>query len=509
MGLLFVLPVILILFALVIGILLFTYVKAPPDTAYIISGSKKGQKVLIGRAGFRIPLLHRLDQLSLKLIPLDIKTSAPVPTKDCINIFVDSAVNVKVSSNAEDIKIAAENFLNKKPDEIGRVVKEVLEGNVREIICMMELRELIGDRKKFVSLVVENVKPDLKAMGLELISFNVQNFRDENGVIEDLGIDNISKIKKDAAIAKAIADKEVSVAQSQAKKEANDARVLAETQIAEKNNELEIRKAELKKLSDTKQAEADAAYEIQKQEQEKSIQTATVNAQIAKAEREADLNKQLVDVEQQRLEAEVNKKADAERYAIEQKAAADLAKRQREAEAKQYEQEKEAEAQKRVAEAKKYAMLQEAEGITAKGKAEAEAIQAKGIAEAEAMEKKAEAMKKYGQAAMMEMIVKALPEMAKAVAEPLANIDKVTIIDSGNGENGVSSMGNYVPGVLAKTIEAVKETTGVDIREIMKADTYDAKVTKNVNFTGIPGDVNFVKDKTDTSKEELLNDKTE
>lgn len=477
---------------LVIALILSMYVKAPPDTAYIISGLRKEQKILIGRGGIKIPVLNRLDKLTLKLIPLDIKTSAPVPTRDCINIFVDSAVNVKVSNSIEDIKLAAVNFLNKSPENIGMIVKEVLEGNVREIICMMDLRELIGDRKKFVSLVVENVKPDLKAMGLELVSFNVQNFRDENGVIEDLGIDNISKIKKDAQIAKAVADKEVSIAQSQAKKEANDARVLSESQIAEKNNELFIKQAELKRMSDTKKAEADAAYEIQKQEQLKTIQTATVNAEIAKAEREAELNKQQVLVEQQRLEAEVNKKADAEKYAIEQRAQAELSKRQREAEARQYEQVKEAEAQKSIAEAKKYAMQQEAEGISAKGIAEAEAIRAKGLAEAEALEKKADAMKKYGHAAMMEMIVKALPDMAKAIAEPMSNIDKVTIIDGGNGEGGVSSMGSYVPSVLAKTIESVKEATGVDIREIMKADTYDAKVNKNINVSGIPSvDVNI------------------
>lgn len=477
---------------LVIVLILSMYVKAPPDTAYIISGLRKEQKILVGRGGIKIPILNRLDKLTLKLIPLDIKTSAPVPTKDCINIFVDSAVNVKIGNNIEDIRFAAVNFLNKSPEDIGRIVKEVLEGNVREIICMMDLRELIGDRKKFVSLVVENVKPDLKAMGLELVSFNVQNFRDENGVIEDLGIDNISKIKKDAQIAKAVADKEVSIAQSQAKKEANDARVLSESQIAEKNNELFIKQAELKRMSDTKKAEADAAYEIQKQEQLKTIQTATVNAEIAKAEREAELNKQQVLVEQQRLEAEVNKKADAEKYAIEQRAQAELSKRQREAEARQYEQVKEAEAQKSIAEAKKYAMQQEAEGISAKGVAEAEAIRAKGLAEAEALEKKADAMKKYGHAAMMEMIVKALPDMAKAIAEPMSNIDKVTIIDGGNGEGGVSSMGSYVPSVLAKTIESVKEATGVDIREIMKADTYDAKVNKNINVSGISSvDVNI------------------
>lgn len=476
-----------ILFIIFLIILLTGYVKAPPDTAFIISGLRKKNKILIGRAGIKVPFLERLDKLNLKLIPLDIKTRDAVPTQDCINIFVDSAVNVKVKDTPQAISIAAQNFLNKKPEEIGRIVSEVLEGNVREIICTMKLRELIGDRKAFVAKVSENVIPDLDKMGLELVSFNVQNFRDENGVIEDLGIDNISQIKKDAAIAKANADKEVAIARSVADREANDARVKAESEIAEKNNELEIRKAELKLISDAKKAEADAAYSIQEQEQERTIQTATVNAQIAKAEREAELKAREVSIQEQMLEAEIKKKADAEKYAIEQKAAAELTKRQREAEAKKYEEEQQALAARAKAEADKYAMEQEAEGIRAKGIAEAEAIRAKGEAEAAAMEKKAEAYQKYNQIAMAEMMIKILPDVAAKIAEPLAQIDKITIIGGGNGAdaNGVGAVAGNVPVVMAKLFESMKETTGVDLAEIMRADTYDAKVTRNINVTGI------------------------
>ena len=191
-----------------VGVLASGYVKASPDTALIISGLRKKPKVLIGKAGIKVPFFERMDKLSLKLIPLDIKTGDAVPTADCINIYVDSAVNVKVGSTSEMVEIAAQNFLNKSTQEIGDIVTEVLEGNIREIICTMKLRELIGDRKTFVEKVSENVIPDLKKMGLELVSFNVQRFSDENHVINDLGIDNISQIKKDAAIAKANADKE-------------------------------------------------------------------------------------------------------------------------------------------------------------------------------------------------------------------------------------------------------------------------------------------------------------
>lgn len=462
------------------------YVKAPPDTAFIISGLLKDPKILIGRSGIKIPFLQRKDILIVKQISVDIKTNGYIPTQDFIGVDIDAIAKIRVKTDPEGMKLAMKNFLNMKEEDIVKALTDSLQGNMREIIGTQKLKELCTDRKLFGDEVQKKAQVDMNALGVEIISCNIQRIDDEKGLIIALGQDNMSQIQKEASIAKAQAERDVAIAEAEADKSSNDARVISETEIAQKNNELAIKKAELQKLSDTKKAEADAAYEIQKQEQEKFIQTATVNAQIARAEKEADLKMKEVAVMQQTLEAEINKKADAERYRVEQIAAADLARRQREAEAKKYEQEKEAEARKAIAEAQKYAMQQEAEGVKAKGEAEAAAIQAKGLAEAEAMEKKAEAMKKYGQAAMMEMIVQALPEMAKAIAEPLAAIDKVTIIDSGNGDTGVSSIGNYVPAVLAKTIESVKETTGLDITDIMKANTYDAKVNRNVNITGLP-----------------------
>lgn len=227
-------------------------------------------------------------------------------------------------------------------------------------------------------------------------------------------------------------ERDIAIAQAAADNDANDARVATETQIAQKNNELASKKAELQKASDTKKAEADAAYELQKQEQE----------------------------------------------ALAKKAQAD---------AEQYEREKVAEAQKAIAEAQKYSMVQEAEGIRAKGEAEAAAIRAKALAEAEGMEKKAEAYQKYNKAAMAEMMIQVLPEIAGKIAEPLSQIDKITIIGGGNdSDNGVGSIAGNVPVVMARLFESMKETTGVDLAEIIKADTYDAKVSRNVNLTGAP-----------------------
>ena len=477
-------PVILVVL-LVLLIITQGYVKAPPDHAYIISGLRKEPRVLVGRAGLKLPFFEQLDKLYLGQITVDIKTDEYIPTNDFINVMVDAVAKVRVADDPAMLKLAMRNFLNKNSAKIAADLQDSLQGNMREIIGTLTLRAINTDRDSFSDQVMAKASKDMEKLGIEILSCNIQNVTDEHGLIQDLGMDNTSKIRKDASIAKAEAERDIAIAQAAADKASNEARVLAETEIAQKNNELAIKKAELQKASDTKKAEADAAYEIQKQEQQKTIQAATVNAQIAKAEREAELRRQEVAVQQQALEAEINKKADADRYAIEQAAAADLTRRQREAEAKKYEQEKEAEARKAQAEAQKYAMLQEAEGIRARGEAEAAAIQAKALAEAEGMEKKAQAYQKYNHAAMAEMMMKVLPEIAGKIAEPLSQIDKITIIGGGNGsDDGVGNVAGNVPVVMAKLFESMKEATGVDLAEIMKADTYDAKVTRNINLNG-------------------------
>lgn len=202
----------LIVIVLLIVLLCVGYVKAPPDMAYIISGVKKKSKVVIGKASIRIPFFERLDKLNLRLIPIDVKTSNAVPTADYININVDATVNIKISNDPEKLRLAAENFLNKNTEYIAGVAREVLEGNVREIVGKMKLEEMVSDRQKFANLVKENAGPDLAAMGLDIISFNVQNFVDGNEVIENLGIDNIVKIKKSAAIARAESERDIKVA---------------------------------------------------------------------------------------------------------------------------------------------------------------------------------------------------------------------------------------------------------------------------------------------------------
>ena len=477
-----------IVIVLLIVIVVTGYKKAPPDTAYIISGLRK--KVIIGKASVKIPFLERLDKLSLKLIAIDVKTSNAVPTADYINIQVDAAVNIKISSEKEKLSLAAENFLNQNTPYIAGIAREVLEGNMREIVGRMRLEEMVSDRQKFANLVKENAEPDLAAMGLDIISFNVQNFVDGNGVIENLGVDNIVKIQKNAAISRAESEKEIAKAQANAKREANEAEVNAASEIARKQNELAIRKAELKREADIKQAEADAAYRIQEEEQRKTVEVTTANANIAKQEKEILLKQREAEVMEQSLDAQVKKKAEAEaakaaveaqkkaeadKFAKQQLADAALYERQREAEAKKFETEKEAEAMKAQAEAKRYTMEQEADGIRTKGLAEAEAIKAKAVAEAEGIEKKAEAMAKMGEAAVLEMYFKALPEVVKNAAEPLSSVDKITMYGDGNS----SKLMKDVMGTVVQITDGLKESTGVDLQAVLSGFLAGKVATKS------------------------------
>lgn len=232
------------------------YVKASPDTAFIISGLRKQPKVLIGKAGIKIPFLEKKDALNLQLIPIDVKTSSAVPTADYINIRVDAAVNVKISDDEQRLGLAAQNFLNQPTDYIKQVAREVLEGNMREIVGKMNLEEMVSDRQKFATLVKENSEPDLAAMGLDIVSFNVQNFVDENGVIENFGVDNIVKIQKNAAISRAESEKEIARAQAIAKKEVNDAQVSSELEIANAIAKAQKEKAVVKAEADRESKEA-------------------------------------------------------------------------------------------------------------------------------------------------------------------------------------------------------------------------------------------------------------
>ena len=456
--------VVLAIVALGALLLVAGYLKAPPDTAFIISGLRK-RKILIGKAGWRMPFFTRLDKLSLSVMQVDVKTSEAVPTNEFINVTVDGVANVKVSSNPEHLERAAESLLGKSRQELITLVTQVLEGNMREIVGSVGLKDMVQDRQGVAKKITENVVPDMEKLGIEVVNFNIQNFKDAAGTIENMGIDNVEQIRKNAQIAKANAQRDISIATSNAQQEANAVKVEAEKKIAEQNADLAVQQADMKVRADTKKADADAAYSIQQENQRKIVEIAKTNADIARREKEAELAEKEIAIKERKLEADIKKQADALKYQAERQAEADLIKRQREAEASAYEAIKEAEAKRAEAEALRYAMEQEAEGIRAKG-----------LAEAEAIEKKAEAQKKMGEASVLEMYLTALPEVVKNAASPLAQTDKIVMYGEGNSTKLVRDVMNSTDQI----IEGVKQTTGLDLGSIL-AGFVGGKVAGSAN----------------------------
>lgn len=448
----------------VLVIILFAagYVKAPPDMAYIISGAHRKPRILVGKAGFKIPFFERLDKLSLGAIQIDVKTGSAVPTAEYINVRVDSTVSVRVGQTDEMIGLAAQNFLNVTRDEIARKINDLLEGNIREIVGQMKLTDMVSDRKLFSEKVQENAVPDLARYGLELITFNVQNFSDDNEVITNLGIDNVAQISKNAAIAKSNAEREVEIAKAENAKSANDAKVKAAEEIAKRNNDLAIKQAQLKQEADTKKAQAEAAAGIEAENQRKLKDVAATNANIAKAEREAELKQKQIELKEYELTALVRKQADADKYAAEKKAEAELIARQRDAEAKAYEMEQEAKAKRAQADADRYAAEQQAAGIAAVGEAEALAI-----------EKKAEAQKKMSDASIIEMALNTLPQITANAAAPLTNVDK--IIQYGDGNN--TKLVKDVMGMTNQVMAGLAEN-GIDIQSLLTRALNKNKTTE-------------------------------
>lgn len=438
----------------ILAVILFAtgYLKAPPDTAYIISGLGSKKRILIGKAGFRVPFFERVDKLSLGVMQVDVKTSEAVPTNEFINVSVDGVANIKISSDPQLLERASEALLGKNRQELVALVTQVLEGNMREIVGSVGLKEMVQDRQGVAKKITENVVPDMEKLGIEVVNFNIQNFKDGAGTIENMGIDNVEQIRKNAQIAKANAQRDIAIATSKAQQEANAVKVESEKMIAEQNAELAVQQAEMKVRSDAKRAEADAAYSIQHEEQRKVIEIAKTNADIARREKEAELADKDIAIKERELDAQIKKQADALKYQSQQEAEAELIRRQREADARQYEAIKAAEARKAEAEALRYAMEQEAEGIRAKG-----------LAEAEAIEKKAEAQKKMGEASILEMYLTALPEVVKNAATPLAQTDKIVMYGDGNSTKLVRDVMNSTDQIM----EGMKQTTGIDLASLL------------------------------------------
>ena len=429
----------LIALAAVIFIIKFIprYKIAPPDTALIVSGpfrrnykvrnadgtvsSKKfGYRIIRGGATFYIPAIERIDQLDMCLTQVDIRTAQPVPTKEYISVLVDAVANIKIGSDDLSIATAAEQLLHYNPDQIKALAKDVLEGNMREIIGQMTIAELVQNRDKFAQESIKAAMCDMSNMGLEIINLTIQNFSDKDGnVIDTMAARNVAEKEQDKRIAEAEAEKESKFAEMQ-----------ADAEIARQNRDVEVQKAAYKQETEEARAKAEMAYKIEQERIQKTYETEHAAAELTRLEKETELKRQAVEIEREKLNVEIREKAAAEK----DRAIAE-------------------------AEAEKYRRQAEADAALYAAQKEAEAIRMKGEAEAEAMRMKAEAMQLYGQAAMMEMVTDKLPEIARAVSEPLSKTEKIILF----GEGGATSMARDTAGTMLQTFEAVKDAVGLDI----------------------------------------------
>lgn len=453
---------------------------AGTNEVLIVSGFGK-VKTKTGGGVFVLPVIQKVQRMTLENIQVDFTSRNEIPTKDAIHILVDAVANMAISQDPERQKVAASKFAGYSIDQIQNIVIPVLEGNIREIISQTNFEDLIrGDKKAFSELVMENVTPNLADLGIDLTTFNIQNYSDKNGVIQDLGIENTEKIKKEASIAAAKAKAEVAIAQAEADKAANDAKVAAATEIARKQTEFAVQKAEMQKQADTEQAKADAAKQIEAENQRREQEIATANANLARQEKEIELQERAVAIKEKALEAEVKKTAEAKKYAEQQAAdaalyatqkasEAELFERERKAEAERIEAEKQAEAQKALAEALKVQGEAEAAAARAKGEAEAAAIKAKAEAEAEGLLKKAEAMKQYGEAAMADMQMEALktyfeqlPAIAAAIGEGYQGVDKIVMLGNDSGQ-----LAGNIMSTATQISEGMSQSLGIDLKSLL------------------------------------------
>ena len=477
--------VVLVAIILVIILVKSCWKVAGTNEVLIVSGLGK-VKTKSGGGIFVIPLVQKTQKMTLENIQVDFTSRNEIPTKDAIHVLVDAVANMAISQNPERQKVAASKFAGYSIQQIRDIVIPVLEGNIREIISQTDFESLIrGDKKAFSELVMENVTPNLADLGIDLTTFNIQNFSDKNGVIRDLGIENIEKIKKEAQIAAAKAKSEVAIEAAKADKAANDAKVEAATEIAQKQTEFAIKKAQMQEQADTAQAKADAAKQIEAENQRKAREIAEAEANLARQEKAIELQEREVAIQERKLEAEVKKTAEAKKYAeaqaadakayAAQKAAeAELYERERQAEAARIEAEKkaaadlalataEAEAQKKLAEAIEAEGKARAAAKQAEGLAEAEAIRAKAEAEAKGMLEKAEALKQYGDAAREQMNLEAtkvlyeqLPKIAEAIGKGY-NGANIHLIGNDSGQLAGNMMAN-----ITQIIEGFKGSTGID-----------------------------------------------
>ncbi len=439
----------------VLLLLLICWRRVPADKAMVITGLRK--RVLVGRGGFVIPILETSCMISLEAVSMTTDITE-APSKQGIFVDIAGTAVVKVDNQHDAVLTAVEQFCNgntvQTTQNIKTVVEQILEGKLRGIVSTLTVEQINEDRVAFENSIEDSITKELAGMGLKLLSYTVLKIATQGGYLENRAIPQIAQSKADADIASAERKRDTEVKTAEATREGEKAKLNAAAEIAESQRDKTLRTESYRAEQDKAKANADVAYQLQQIENNKSV-----------AERQAELARKEALVVEEKLVASVKKPADAEKYRVEVEAEANKMRAIREAEARAEAMRIEAQAQ---AEAKRVEAQAEADAIRAKGMAEAEAIKAKGVAEAEAKDKLAEAMKKYGDAAVVEMVVQRLPEIMSAVARPMENIDKITVIDNG-GQQGASKVAKVVSDVAMNGFSVLNDLTGVDVAAMMRA----------------------------------------
>lgn len=472
----FIIPAIIVVVLLLLIFGVFSmWKRVPQDKAIIVTGLKK--RVITGGGGFVIPLFERTDKISLENMEIEIRIDGAL-TGQGVGITADGVAVVKVKSDTNSILSAAEQFntsngMQHTLEVIQHTTKNVLEGKLREIVSKMTIEEIYKDRETFASHVQEVAAVDLAQLGLELKVLTIKDISDRNGYLEALGKPRIAAVKRDAQIAEAEAAKETKIKTAESVRLGEAAKLLSETQISESEKDKELKVQAYRLEQEKAKATSDLAYEIEANKAKKEVTETQVQVEITRKQKEKELAEATLQVEITRKEKEIEI-AEKEALRKERELEATVKK---EAEADNYKQVKEADAikYKEIADAEARARSIELEGkakseaLRLQGMAEVDIIREKGKAEAEAMMKKAEAYKQYNDAAMSQMIIEKLPEIAKAISEPLSKTEKIVIVDSGSGEGkGASKVTGYVTDIMAGLPETVNALTGVNIMDLLK-----------------------------------------
>jgi flotillin len=453
------------------------YTKVGPNQVLVVSGRQykqtdpdgglhtRGFRIVKGGGTFVLPVVEKIDVLSLELLTIDVQTPE-VYTSKGVPVKVDGVAQIKVKGDDISIATAAEQFLSKTTDEIKNVATQTMEGHLRAILGTMTVEDIYQNRDAFASKVQEVAAGDMANMGLGIVSFTIRDIRDGQGYLEALGKPRIAQVKRDAQIAQAEADRDAMIRSAQATQAGQEAKFLADTKIAEAQRDYQSNVAQYQAAVNQKKAEADLAYDLQKYKTGQLVKAEEVQVSIIEKQKQIELQQQEILRKQRELEANVQKPADAERYKVE--TLANATKFQLEAEASGAAAAAKAKGFANAEVAKATGMA-EADANKARGLAEAAIIEAQGKATAEAMKQKAESYKQYNEAAVIEMLVRILPDVAGRISEPLSKTERMVIINSGNGNGGgASKLTGDITEIISQLPPVLESLTGVRFEKLLE-----------------------------------------